>query len=338
MERVSHVLEVNLALGYPRRAPQCRMLTPVFPPNFDDSMVCIGDFWAASEGLDQLVIRIGRMITYQEYNTRSPLNGLAAKWAAQNSQLLPIDPRPVAPPLNRTPKAPAPGEGEKPVDVQLAADIPAAVAVEDQWRNKIEIAPEKSAVLSQTVSDSTVSNYTVSNPAVSNPAVSNPAVSSPAVSSPVVSRLEELKTEPAALSQEDGSPRRRILFLTLVAILVGSSVWYGLHRQSQLRAGGAGHRSENTNRSSTDAINPETKGSRPAERRNQLHESVMQLPSSSNPEELPSEDNARKSMLARDNASAITALKYAVSIDPRFSRSSLQLGWMYSTSGDKNSA
>jgi hypothetical protein len=89
---------VNLSLGYPRRAPQCRMLTPVFHPNFDDAMVCIGDFWAASEGLDDLIIRIGRMITYQEYNTKSPLNGLAAKWAAQNASLLPIDPRNISPP------------------------------------------------------------------------------------------------------------------------------------------------------------------------------------------------------------------------------------------------
>ena len=90
LERDVHLLEVNLTLGYPRRAPQCRMLTPVFHPNFDDSMVCIGDFWAASEGLDDLIIRIGRMIAYQEYNTKSPLNGLAAKWAAQNPQLLPV--------------------------------------------------------------------------------------------------------------------------------------------------------------------------------------------------------------------------------------------------------
>jgi hypothetical protein len=77
------------------------MLMPIFHPNFDDSMVCIGDFWAASEGLDDLIIRIGRMIAYQEYNTKSPLNGLAAKWAAQNAQLLPIDPRPIAPPLHK---------------------------------------------------------------------------------------------------------------------------------------------------------------------------------------------------------------------------------------------
>ena len=99
LERAEHLLEVNLSLGYPRRAPQCRMLTPVFHPNFDESSVCIGDFWAASESLDDLIIRIGRMIAYQEYNTKSPLNGLAAKWAAQNSHLLPVDSRPVAPPL-----------------------------------------------------------------------------------------------------------------------------------------------------------------------------------------------------------------------------------------------
>jgi hypothetical protein len=75
------------------------MLTPVFHPNFDDATVCIGDFWAASEGLDDLVIRIGRMIAYQEYNTRSPLNGLAAKWAAEHVSELPIDNQIVAPPL-----------------------------------------------------------------------------------------------------------------------------------------------------------------------------------------------------------------------------------------------
>src|SRR5207237_6360069 len=146
LERDVHLLEVNLTLGYPRRAPQCRMLTPVFHPNFDDSMVCIGDFWAASEGLDDLIIRIGRMISYQEYNTKSPLNGLAAKWAAQNSHLLPIDPRPVAPPLNGAPKAPVPEEGEKPAPVQFGPGVPIPTTAEDQWSEKIVISPEHSGV------------------------------------------------------------------------------------------------------------------------------------------------------------------------------------------------
>lgn len=157
LERNEHLLEVNLSLGYPRRAPQCRMLTPVFHPNFDDSSVCIGDFWAASEGLDDLIIRIGRMISYQEYNTKSPLNGLAAKWAAQNTQLLPVDPRPIAPPLDdlatKVNVAAAGAAAQSPLAaaaspaMQPAAAIPSAApeppssapAGNDPWDQKIVI-------------------------------------------------------------------------------------------------------------------------------------------------------------------------------------------------------
>jgi ubiquitin-protein ligase len=106
LDRNTHVLEISLSLEYPRRAPQCRMLTPVFHPNFDDATVCIGDFWAASEGLDDLVIRIGRMIAYQEYNTRSPLNGLAAKWAGEHPTVLPVDSKLIAPPLHHVEEPP----------------------------------------------------------------------------------------------------------------------------------------------------------------------------------------------------------------------------------------
>jgi ubiquitin-protein ligase len=140
LERDTHLLEVNLSLGYPRRAPQCRMLTPIFHPNFDDSMVCIGDFWAASEGLDDLIIRIGRMISYQEYNTKSPLNGLAAKWAAQNSHLLPIDTLPVAPPLKAAASAPALPGAEASVTELSVSDVPTHDS--DPWSGKIVIASE----------------------------------------------------------------------------------------------------------------------------------------------------------------------------------------------------
>src|SRR5438094_987559 len=124
LERDTQVLEVNLSLDYPRRAPQCRMLTPVFHPNFDDASVCIGDFWAASEGLDDLVVRIGRMICYQEFNTKSPLNGLAAKWVEQNAALLPIDTRNVAPPAMNNNAAPPSVEAPAPVESPSAADVP----------------------------------------------------------------------------------------------------------------------------------------------------------------------------------------------------------------------
>jgi ubiquitin-protein ligase len=107
-ERNEHLVGINLTLDYPRRAPQCKIIGPIFHPNFDANTICIGDFWAASEGLDDLIIRIGRMIAYQEYNTKSPLNGLAAKWAAENASLLPVDTREIAPPL---PTGEGPEEG-----------------------------------------------------------------------------------------------------------------------------------------------------------------------------------------------------------------------------------
>jgi ubiquitin-protein ligase len=132
LERDSHMLEVNLTLGYPRRSPQCRMLTPVFHPNFDDSSVCIGDFWAASESLDDLIVRIGRMIAYQEFNTKSPLNGLAAKWASEHAAMLPVDPRPVAPsqyvaPVGDANAQPAP------------SPAPPPAPPETPWEEKINI-------------------------------------------------------------------------------------------------------------------------------------------------------------------------------------------------------
>jgi ubiquitin-protein ligase len=144
LERNEHLLEVNLSLGYPRRAPQCRMLTPVFHPNFDDSSVCIGDFWAASESLDDLIIRIGRMIAYQEYNTKSPLNGLAAKWAAQNAYLLPVDPQPVAPPLEQLAQAAAASTESAPTPVSANSPEPelnteSSRDSADPWENKIVI-------------------------------------------------------------------------------------------------------------------------------------------------------------------------------------------------------
>jgi ubiquitin-protein ligase len=159
-ERAQHFLEVNLSLGYPRRAPQCRMLTPVFHPNFDDSTVCIGDFWAASEGLDDLIVRIGRMIAYQEYNTKSPLNGLAAKWAEQHATFFPVDTRDIAPPLEKvTPPSELAVASQTPVDLgnngadgaqptatpeiaipEAAANLPAdSGATSDPWTGQITI-------------------------------------------------------------------------------------------------------------------------------------------------------------------------------------------------------
>jgi predicted Zn finger-like uncharacterized protein len=87
----SHVVELFLPRDYPRTPPLCRMLTPVFHPNIAPHAICIGDHWSAGESLSSLVTRIGEMLAYQSYNTKSPLNGEAAKWTDQNLERLPLD-------------------------------------------------------------------------------------------------------------------------------------------------------------------------------------------------------------------------------------------------------
>ncbi len=123
LERDEHVLEIRLGLEYPRRAPQLRLLTPLFHPNFNETEVCAQDIYAASEGLDDLIIRIGRMIAYQEYNTKSPLNGIAARWASENSGRLPVDRREIAPPAVGADavQRKAPVERPKPVSEEHSA-------------------------------------------------------------------------------------------------------------------------------------------------------------------------------------------------------------------------
>jgi ubiquitin-protein ligase len=91
LEVGSHVVEIHLPRDYPRTPPLCRMLTPVFHPNIAPHAICIGDHWSAGESLAALVTRIGEMLAYQSYNTKSPLNGEAAKWTAQNLERLPLD-------------------------------------------------------------------------------------------------------------------------------------------------------------------------------------------------------------------------------------------------------
>ncbi len=104
-----HLVEIFLPRDYPRMAPQCRMLTPVFHPNIAPHAICIGDHWNAGEPLWSMVMRIGEMLAFQSYNTKSPLNGEAARWVDKNVDKLPLDRVPlyVDQPDQPSPAAPA---------------------------------------------------------------------------------------------------------------------------------------------------------------------------------------------------------------------------------------
>lgn len=88
-----HKIEIYLPQEYPRENPICTMKTPHFHPNIFDSnnKVCLGKEWAAGEGLVDIIIRIGRMIQYQNYNLDSPANSTAKEWVYDNKYRLPID-------------------------------------------------------------------------------------------------------------------------------------------------------------------------------------------------------------------------------------------------------
>lgn len=95
--RGEHEIEIQLTSDYPRLSPKCKILTPIFHPNFDKTTICVADHWTAGERLVDLVIRIGEMIAYQAYNIQSPLDGEAAMWADLNREKLPTDAREMRP-------------------------------------------------------------------------------------------------------------------------------------------------------------------------------------------------------------------------------------------------
>ena len=95
--RETHLVEIELTSDYPRLAPHCKMLTPIFHPNIDGRTICVGDHWTAGERLVDLAVRIGEMIAYQAYNIKSPLDGQAAMWADLHAEKIPIDSRSLRP-------------------------------------------------------------------------------------------------------------------------------------------------------------------------------------------------------------------------------------------------
>jgi len=85
-----HEVDITLHADYPRYKPECTISTPIWHPNFRDGQIDIGGFWVAGESLTDFIVNIGNMIQYKSWNSYSPLNTEAAKWAIENKHLFPI--------------------------------------------------------------------------------------------------------------------------------------------------------------------------------------------------------------------------------------------------------
>ncbi|MDR1826975.1 MAG: hypothetical protein LBR29_01450 [Methylobacteriaceae bacterium] len=77
------VVEIKLADTYPFREPSVTFKSEVFHPNvYRGGRVCLGTKWVSTEGLDLLVKRLIRIMTFDPdvSNPGSPANGDAASW------------------------------------------------------------------------------------------------------------------------------------------------------------------------------------------------------------------------------------------------------------------
>jgi ubiquitin-protein ligase len=80
--RELHEVDIMLPRRYPADQPYVVPLTPVFHPNIRDYF-CIADYWAAGTTLADVIVKLGDMIQWRVYNTASPLDAIAARWAAE---------------------------------------------------------------------------------------------------------------------------------------------------------------------------------------------------------------------------------------------------------------
>ena len=91
-----HEVDIVLPIGYPKQSPRCTMITPIWHPNIGD-YICIGDYWSAGVPLVDIIVHIGDMIQYKNYNLRSPVNKTAAAWAERNIRSFPVGNRSLLP-------------------------------------------------------------------------------------------------------------------------------------------------------------------------------------------------------------------------------------------------
>ena len=95
-----HICDIYLHRDYPQRPPHMIWRTPVFHPNIlppeRGGAVCIGS-WSPAETLVDLVLRIGQMIQYHNYDLQDALNRQAAQWVDKHQGRFPLDDRSLAP-------------------------------------------------------------------------------------------------------------------------------------------------------------------------------------------------------------------------------------------------
>jgi ubiquitin-protein ligase len=89
-----HRMSVIFKYDYPSKPPMLIWHTPLWHPNIRPPGVCPhGRKFAVSVPLDQIVLTVGEMVQYRNFNLSDPFNHDAAAWARQNLDKFPVDQR-----------------------------------------------------------------------------------------------------------------------------------------------------------------------------------------------------------------------------------------------------
>lgn len=83
------IVNFELPSNYPKEKPHAVATERIFHPNFGD-YVCIADFWSPAQSIVDIILEVGEMLQWQKYNILSPLDAVAADWAAKNKDNLPV--------------------------------------------------------------------------------------------------------------------------------------------------------------------------------------------------------------------------------------------------------
>src|SRR5687767_6355221 len=76
-------IRVLLGARYPFQEPAVEILDPIYNPNvYPSGRVCLGNKWLATEGLDLVILRVAKILTFdpETVNDRNPANMEAAMW------------------------------------------------------------------------------------------------------------------------------------------------------------------------------------------------------------------------------------------------------------------
>ncbi len=92
IESSHHSIVISIPFGFPHFPPNCKPISPIYHPDFDQAAICIGDFWKKESTLSELIFHIGRMIYGKVFSVVNAFNEEAVIWYKQHHDSLPFEP------------------------------------------------------------------------------------------------------------------------------------------------------------------------------------------------------------------------------------------------------